>query len=29
MADIGDLYKNAFLSSIPGYVFILLGVFVA
>lgn len=29
MADIGDLYKNAFLSSIPGYVFILLGVFTA
>ena len=29
MADIGNLYKNAFLSSIPGYVFILLGVFTA
>lgn len=29
MADIGNLYKDAFLSSIPGYVFILLGVFTA
>ena len=29
MTDVGELYKNAFLSSVPSYVFIALGVFVA